>query len=333
MRTLRIATLALPLLALGCRANTNHVLMEQESRLLEDRVYHLQAMLEDCHVAREAAIRENESLKRQLSEGSGNRGYGEPAPATPSRSRPRSEAPKMEAPTIELPESSGAPDVELPPPSGESAAVGTKPTQLVINERLTRGLDRDGQAGDEGVTVFVEPRDADGRVVKAPGAISLVVMDPTQEGTSARVARWDFAAGEVPALFRNNPSARGLQFELPWPNEPPKNRALRLFVRCTTADGTKITSEAPLEIRGPGDSPQLGRADKDRSGTDSASRPTRRRSPSSRLKSSRPEARRDFSQVDGDADSDETAEAEQPSPREPMRQAARSDRPQWKPYR
>ena len=118
------------------------------------------------------------------------------------------------------------------------AAVGTgKATQLVINKRLTGGLDRDGRNGDEGILVVVEPRDAQGRLVKAPGALSVVVMDPAQEGEAGRVARWDFAAHEVHSHFHSTVFGRGLQFELPWPGEPPKNSALRLFVRFITEDG------------------------------------------------------------------------------------------------
>jgi hypothetical protein len=64
MRTLRIALCVLPLVALGCRANSGQLLLEQESRRWEDEAYRLTGCLEDCHAAREATNRENEQLKK-----------------------------------------------------------------------------------------------------------------------------------------------------------------------------------------------------------------------------------------------------------------------------
>jgi hypothetical protein len=332
MRTLGIALAALPLFALGCRTNPNQVLLEQESRLLEDRVYHLQALLEDCHAAREATLRENESLKAEMANGA-KQSSVEPPGSTPPRGNRRQPPPVLEAPTIELPEPSDSPEVELPPAGGESAG-GSPPTQLIINKRLTGGLDRDGQNGDEGLMVVVEPRDASGRLVKEPGAMSVVLMDPSQQGEATRVARWDFAAGEVSGLFRDTSSGRGLQFELPWPKEPPKNRALRLFVRCTTADGKKITSEAPVEVRAAGDPPRISSDGKDWSRSESARRAPERRPPSSRLKSSRPASRRERLSANEADDRPETdPDADRSRGRQSARQAALPDAPAWKPYR
>ena len=286
MRTLQIALAALVLAAVGCRSNTNQVLLERDLRLQEDHIYELECMLEDACAAREATLRENEALKRELS---GERGPGggaerEPAglpSAEPRRlreSQPKLELPRVEVP--ELPDSSGAPGVETAPgvevspgveqapgveapgletaPPAETksskpdeAVLDGPPATLVINKRLTGGMDRDGQPGDEGVMLAVEPRDAAGHLVNGPGRVSVVVLDPALEGEAGRVARWDFQPDEVPSHFHLTPLGRGLHFDLPWPAEPPKNRDLQLFVRFTTLDGKKITVDAPIKVRGP----------------------------------------------------------------------------------
>ncbi len=337
MRTLHIALVALPLLALGCRADPNQVLLEQESRMLEDKVYHLQALLDDCHAAREATIRENEALKKELAGGDRGPGADSRGPAlelpgdsaTPRRS-PRGKAPKLEAPIIELPEPSDTPPTEKMPGGDESTFVDGQPTQLVINKRLTGGMDRDGHNGDEGILVVVEPRDAQGQLVKTPGAVSVVVMDPALEGDATRVARWDFASREVTNHFQNTAFGSGLHFELPWPGRPPQNRDLRLFVRFTTADGTKINADAPIEVRAASDPPRVDRQTKNWSPNENPKR--------SRLKSSRPTAAapRDFSASGDSATGDERDAAGQNaaagSP-ESLRQATRPDRPVWKPFR
>jgi len=43
--------------------------------------------------------------------------------------------------------------------------------------KLTGGRDYDGQPGDDGVTVYLRPRDAAGDVVKAPGRITIQLLD------------------------------------------------------------------------------------------------------------------------------------------------------------
>lgn len=50
------------------------------------------------------------------------------------------------------------------------------PTSLEF-ARMTGGRDMDGQPGDDGVTVYLRPKDADGDVVKAPGKISVQLLD------------------------------------------------------------------------------------------------------------------------------------------------------------
>ncbi len=267
MRTMHIALAVLLLAGAGCRTNTNQVLLERDLRLQEDKIYQLECMLEDACAAREATLRENEALKRELSgeRGPGAAGGGEPAglpSVEPRRMRepePKLELPKVEVPSIELPEpgvetapgSDTAPPAETKADKPDEAVLDGPPATLVINQRLTGGMDRDGRPGDEGVMVAVEPRDAAGHLVNGPGKVSVVVLDPSLEGEAGRVARWDFQPDEVPSHFQMTPLGRGLQFELPWPSEPPKNRDLQLFVRFTTLDGKKLTVDAPLRIRGP----------------------------------------------------------------------------------
>lgn len=331
MRTLRIALCLLPLVALGCRVNSGQLLLEQESRRWEDEAYRLSGCLEDCHAAREATIRENEELKRELAElrdgGGSSSSTSSPAPRKSLIPRPRrGEAPSLEPPTIELPEPSDTPGTELPgvemPGPGDSSNLGDgPPTQLVINRQMTGGLDRDHRAGDEGLTLMVEPRDADGNLVKATGTISVVAMDPALEGDASRVARWDFQPDELPRHFRNSSLAQGYQFELPWPGAPPQHRDLRLFVRYTSDEGRRITADSPVAIRHTSDPPVANRAGVTRE-SESARRTAPKRSPASRVKSRSAAAPRgDVSATEEDA----SGEGE-------IRQA-RSERPEWKPFR
>lgn len=48
---------------------------------------------------------------------------------------------------------------------------------------LSGGADFDGKPGDDGVVVYLRPRDADGDAVKAPGRIRIQLMDNTNIGS------------------------------------------------------------------------------------------------------------------------------------------------------
>jgi hypothetical protein len=341
MRTFKLALLSLPLLALGCRTNPNEMQLERESRMLEDKIFHLESLLDDCHSAREATIRENEALKKELAGGDRGAGssYAPPSVEVPSsgkepsrRSRRKESEVPLEAPTIELPEGSDTPPMGSGSDNAPAAAVEGTPTTLVINKRLTGGMDRDGQPGDEGILVVVEPRDAAGQLVKTPGTVSVVVLDPAEQGPAARIARWDFAADEVTGHFQNTVFGRGLQFELPWPDNPPKNRDLQLFVRFTTASGEKLTSETKIQVRTPGDPPRIDRQTKGWSATQNASRRPRGGStPSSRLKSRSTSAA--LREARGHADDRDTRAEASDASDSSLREASRNGRPVWRPYR
>lgn len=301
MRTLPFALLLAFFAALGCRSNNSQVLVEQEARMLEDEVYQLEAQLDSCCRAKTALEHENQELKRQLAGGAAPTGdYRAPAIELPTRTPPR-DTPNLEPPVIELPDSSDTPPAETAPPAEttpgdeQPAALG-QPSSLLINRRLTGGMDRDGVGGDEGIMVMVEPRNQRGELVRTPGPVSVVVMDPSQTGDAARVARWDFQAHEFDEHFKSSTFGRGLQYELTWPAGPPQSHNLVVFVRYIADDGTKLTTDAPVTVRLASDAP---------------------REPRSRLKSR--------AAVGGPREL--SASDEEGNPR------GRAQRPEWRPYR
>jgi hypothetical protein len=115
----------------GCRgARDATVLLERDLRLQEDKIYQLQACLDDACAAREATIRENEALKAELS--GGDRGAGSdtsPSTTPPSVELPDSKesTPDLTPPTIELPGNADPPSVE-PTPGGKQTVIEARST-------------------------------------------------------------------------------------------------------------------------------------------------------------------------------------------------------------
>ena len=79
-------------------------------------------------------------------------------------------------------------------------------------------------------------------------AVVVLDPDPSMAGQAARVARWDFASEATAAFYRKTAAAEGIFLELTWPGDPPKHRALEVFVRYTTDDGRKLEARRPIRL-------------------------------------------------------------------------------------
>ncbi len=272
----------------GCRTDPNILLLERELRLHEDEIYRLRAQLEDCHEVMQAgavpAIVVGESSgvpgsappRVRRSVPSDTRGseapnlpslqnvtpdmsgavLGEKVPSTlkhgavPKKSDP-SPVPHESSPTNQPREEE--PD-EAPRASQTNAilpagATGSRRVaRLALSRLLCGGYDNDGRPGDEGITLRLQPRDAQGRLVEAPGDVAVVVLDSALRGESARVARWDFTAAQTATRFRGSGTTRGIQLKAPWPAAAPSHGRLHLFVRYTTADGRRFEVDQPIRV-------------------------------------------------------------------------------------
>jgi hypothetical protein len=117
---------------------------------------------------------------------------------------------------------------------------------------MTGGADFDGQPGDEGLSVLLEPRNSADEFVPTAGAVTVVVLDPAKQGDAARVARWDFTLSAAQQKLAATSATRGIQFEMPWPAAPPASNKLKLFVRYEGPDGRQLQSDRDLYITPPG---------------------------------------------------------------------------------
>jgi len=244
----------------------------------------------------------------------------EPRQTPGPTSRPGDGSELEEAPRWSPPPGA-APSGSVPQPLDEAADAGaargaaenTRVTRVLVNRALSGGFDADGRPGDEGVIVVLEPRDRQDRYLAAPGNVSVVLLDPALD---ARIARWDFSAAETARMFHDSTFGRGMQLEMTWPDEPPKNRELHVFVRYTTADGRQLEVDQPIRIEPAGRSVAGWSAREARPGEGGTSRAPAAASPHVRPTPADPATRPRHD--DG------------PSP---SRTATRPDRPAWSPDR
>lgn len=332
MRAWMLAVVCLA--ACGCRTDPDIVLLERENRLLEDRIYELEDLVDKYQSGLE-------SCRRQQAPGAATDGATGRAAATigtgqvtgPALSLPEPkpaippEPPIPQAPVVEIPvpgvpsaverpippapakarvSDVPAPAVTLPPPpvakprqaphgrrnpnapvppeppsrpqppppsarSGSASSTAIRPVgsrgatlawvdnrqvhHVTLGRLATSGFPAEGRAGHQGIALLVEPRDAQGRLLRAAAPLSIVVLDKELSGPGARVGRWDFPSEQAASLWRRTPTGDGLYVELPWPDAPPAHGQLKVFVRFTTDDGRRLEAERDVEVQLAGSAP------------------------------------------------------------------------------
>jgi len=263
----------------GCRndAYMNAYLdtLRAEKLWIEDQYYALESQYNEKVAALASANDENSSLRTRL-------GLNDQIP-TPSMGRsllaqptPSSNPVDLSSPTIEIgiPLESGPGSLErlsadlpdgmrhevvypedgrLAVASESRAPIDMRVTHIALNPHLTSGRDFDRSAGDDGISVVVEPRNGDDLFVPVAGTISIVLIDPLLQGEAARVARWEIDKDEVEDRLQLGMLYRsGITLNLPWPSGPPKHSDLHLFARYVTPQGEKLQADMELSILSPG---------------------------------------------------------------------------------
>lgn len=129
----------------------------------------------------------------------------------------------------------------------EQAEVLYKTEAIRFNAMLTSGANRDGQPGDEGISVLLQPVDAQGDLVKLVGDIDLELLDLSREGDSQRVGHWHFTSEEVREHWHRGFVGAGYLFQLEW-QTPPVSAELTLHGKMTAPDGRRFDTTAQVKV-------------------------------------------------------------------------------------
>lgn len=88
---------------------------------------------------------------------------------------------------------------------GPERPVGSLAPDSIEIANRSGGADYDKEPGDDGITIYLRPRDSDGDAVKAVGRVVVELLDMTQPGTPRMVGMYKF---EDPEELRKNWFAR-----------------------------------------------------------------------------------------------------------------------------
>ncbi|MCA9151747.1 MAG: hypothetical protein KDA92_20730 [Planctomycetales bacterium] len=274
--------------ALGCQTTDPSIeLLETELRWMEDQVYTMDRQLDQKCQQLASCQRNNDALRRELSILQRTGGSASPGASRqrndrsrasdsgrgsstndrqPANSSPHGDVPSADdydADSLKVPEIDFGPGADFDGvpsgptgPAGEDlddlrddeASLRSNVTRIVLNSRLTGGYDFDGQPGDEGLMVVVEPQNRAGQYVALPGDLMIVVSDPTQAGPAARLAKWEFDASETVPHLKKSLLGRGIHLQLPWPNRPPDTAHLRVTVQYRNPAGRLLAAHRDFQV-------------------------------------------------------------------------------------
>ena len=120
-------------------------------------------------------------------------------------------------------------------------------TGLKINPLLTGGFNRDGQPGDDQVTLFFAPIDRRDQPIQVIGRVDCELLDLTRPSEQQRLGHWSFDAAKTRAAWQKSLGSFGYRFELPWQTRPSSGE-LELRVQFHSEHGDRFEASAPIRI-------------------------------------------------------------------------------------
>lgn len=131
--------------------------------------------------------------------------------------------------------------------SPEQADVFYRAEGIKFNMLLTGGQERDGQSGDDALSVMLIPVDVHGDLVKLAGDVELELFDLTQASEQQRLGLWRFNLDEVREHWHKGFLAAGYLFQMDW-QTPPVSPEVTLHARMTVADGRQFDATTQLKV-------------------------------------------------------------------------------------
>lgn len=118
---------------------------------------------------------------------------------------------------------------------------------LKINSLLTGGFNRDGQPGDDQITLVFAPIDRREQPIQVPGHVDCELLQLPRTGPPKRIGLWSFDTAKTSAAWQKTLGSYGYRFELPWQTRPTSGD-LELRVRFFSDHGDRFETSTPIRI-------------------------------------------------------------------------------------
>jgi hypothetical protein len=101
------------------------------------------------------------------------------------------------------------------------------PVTLEI-DRHSGGYDADGQPGDDGVVVYLRPRDAEGDVLKVAGEIRIQLYDLAAPPRENLIGEYVIPVEQARELWHGKLLTNHYTIRCPWPHGPPRHSTITI---------------------------------------------------------------------------------------------------------
>lgn len=118
--------------------------------------------------------------------------------------------------------------------------------------RYTAGVDLDDEAGDDGIRVYLVPRDRDGHTIKAAGAVRVQLFDLAADPKENLLGTFDFPVEDIGKLFASGFLTNHYKLDCRW-KKPPANPDITVRVVFTDyLTGKTFTAQKVCKVDLPG---------------------------------------------------------------------------------
>lgn len=133
-------------------------------------------------------------------------------------------------------------------PLSPEKAAQTYGLRRIVLGRLTGGLRKEGLPADEGLEVYLEPRDADDHVIKTPGTLYVQALEITPEGVKVPIGAWEITPDKLRFAWKPGLLTTGYVVVLPW-QTPPRSENVRVIARLKLSDGRVFEADRDVRVR------------------------------------------------------------------------------------
>lgn len=130
----------------------------------------------------------------------------------------------------------------------EQSDVIFRASSIKFNAYLTCGVDRDGQPGDELLSVLLVPQDAQGHTIRLPGALEVEAIDLNASENQRRLGQWKWPLEAAGKEWHSGFLAEGYHLEVPW-QAPPGHSQITVHAKLTTPDGRAFDATQVVNVR------------------------------------------------------------------------------------
>jgi hypothetical protein len=265
--------LLLALVLAGCQSGGQSDLVTRELRMQEDQIYAMEDYLAQYQQLLCEVRAENAALKRQIAEADDcdtlpapshggelnqrrerapTRGPSFQSPGrTPADTQRESEEMEIEIIEPDVPPvqktTSGGPRLEVRGQSPDTPNI--VPPQFV---QIRGEVVANEAGGGPRLAIEVEPLGATLEPIRCASAVSLMLLEPKQDGPPHSLARWDYSAADMQVLL-DEASQRGtMRFHLELPADTPTDRKTEFWVRLMPDGCGKVLGHVPVDLSRPG---------------------------------------------------------------------------------